>query len=65
MRTLSLDSITHELRTPLTSIKGAASTLLASEDVNAEDRRGLLNIVDEKADRLNRLVGVAVKMAQL
>ena len=65
LRTLILDSITHELRTPLTSIKGAASTLLASEDVNADDRRELLTIVDEEADRLNRLVGEAVEMAQL
>ncbi len=65
LRTLILDSITHELRTPLTSIKGAASTLLASENVNAEDRRELLTIVDEEADRLNRLVGEAVEMAQL
>ena len=65
LRTLILDSITHELRTPLTSIKGAASTLLASEDVNAEDRRELLTIVDEEADRLNRLVREAVEMAQL
>ena len=65
LRTLILDSITHELRTPLTSIKGAASTLLTSEDVNAEDRRELLTIVDEEADRLNRLVGEAVEMAQL
>ena len=65
LRTLILDSITHELRTPLTSIKGAASTLLASDDVNAEDRRELLTIVDEEADRLNRLVGEAVDMAQL
>lgn len=65
LRTLILDSITHELRTPLTSIKGAASTLLHTSDVSAEDRRELLTIVDEEADRLNRLVGRAVEMAQL
>lgn len=65
LRTLILDSITHELRTPLTSIKGAASTLLYTEDVSAEDRRELLTIVDEEADRLNRLVSQAVEMAQL
>ncbi len=65
LRSLILDSITHELRTPLTSIKGAASTLLSNEDVSANDRRELLSIVDEEADRLNRLVGQAVEMAQL
>ena len=65
LRTLILDSITHELRTPLTSIKGAASTLLCTEDVSMEDRRELLTIIDEEADRLNHLVGQAVEMAQL
>lgn len=65
LRTLILDSITHELRTPLTSIKGAASTLLSTGNISEEDRRELLTIVDEEADRLNRLVGQAVEMAQI
>ena len=65
LRTLILDSITHELRTPLTSIKGAASTLLTNSDISASDRMELLTIVDEESDRLNRLVGRAVEMAQI
>ena len=65
LRTLILDSITHDLRTPLTSIKGAVGTLLSAENVHDSDRRELLTIVDEEADRLNRLVGQAVEMAQL
>ena len=65
LRTLILDSITHELRTPLTSIKGAASTLLTNAEVKEDSRRELLTIVDEEADRLNRLVGRAVEMAQI
>jgi two-component system sensor histidine kinase KdpD len=65
LRTLILDSITHELRTPLTSIKGATGTLLAMDHLKAEDRRELLTIVEEEADRLNRLVGQAVEMAQI
>ena len=65
LRTLILDSITHELRTPLTSIKGAAGALLASDNLSSEDRRELVSIVDEEADRLNRLIGQAVEMAQI
>ena len=65
LRTLILDSITHELRTPLTSIKGAASALLSTEQISEENRRELLTIVDEESDRLNRLVGQAVEMAQI
>lgn len=63
LRTLILDSITHELRTPLTSIKGATGTLLTMDNVAPEDRRELLTIIDEEADRLNHLVGQAVEMA--
>jgi two-component system sensor histidine kinase KdpD len=65
LRNLILDSITHELRTPLTSIKGAAGTLLTMNTVSAEDQRALLTIIDEEADRINRLVAQAVEMAQL
>jgi two-component system sensor histidine kinase KdpD len=65
LRNLILDSITHELRTPLTSIKGATGTLLSMDSVNAEDRRELLTIIDEESDRLNRLIGQAVEMAQI
>ena len=64
LRTLMIDSVTHELRTPLTSIKGAATTLLNGE-VNRADSQELLTIIDEEADRLNRLVSEAVEMAQL
>jgi two-component system sensor histidine kinase KdpD len=65
LRTLILDSITHELKTPLTSIKAATGTLQEMTDVSAEDRRDLLAVIDEEADRLNRLVGQAVEMAQI
>ena len=65
LRTLILDSITHELRTPLTSIKGAASALLMDEVGKSEQERELLAIIDEETDRLNRLIGEAMEMAQL
>ena len=65
MRSMMLDSITHELRTPLTSIKASATTLLSADSINAEDQRELLTVIDEEADRLNRLVAQAVEMAQL
>ena len=65
LRTLILDSITHELRTPLTSIKGATGTLLTAEGIGTDDQQELLTIIDEEADRLNRLVSQAVEMAQI
>ena len=65
LRTLMIDSITHELRTPLTAIKASATTLLSSAAISTEDRQDLLTVIDEEADRLNRLVSEAVEMTQL
>jgi two-component system sensor histidine kinase KdpD len=68
LRSLMIDSITHELRTPLTAIKAAATTLLqpaGENELDAADRTELLTVIDEESDRLNRLVGEAVEMAQL
>lgn len=64
LRSLMIDSVTHQLRTPLTSIKGAATSLLHS-DQSPEERREMLTIIDEESDRLNTLVAEAVEMAQL
>lgn len=64
MRTVMIDALTHELRTPLTAIKAAATTLL-SASLEAEDQRELLEVIDEEADRLNRLVERAVEVTQL
>jgi len=65
LRSLMIDSITHELRTPLTAIKAAATTLLQPGTLSDEGRTELLTVIDEESDRLNRLVGEAVEMAQL
>ena len=64
LRNLMIDSITHELRTPLTSIKGAVSALLTMP-VDEHNKIELLTVVDEEADRLNRMVSEALEMAQL
>lgn len=64
LRSALLDSITHEFRTPLTAIKASVTGLIANlgDDPGREE---LLTIIDEEADRLNRLVGEAALMAQL
>ncbi len=57
LMTTLLSSVSHDLRTPLTSIEGAASTLLTQEDkLSSEDRRRLLEMVNEESHHLNRLV---------
>ena len=65
LRSALLDAVTHEFRTPLTSIKAAASTLASSVQLDDAARRDLVAVVEEEADRLNRLVGEAAEMAQL
>src|SRR5215510_10602633 len=53
-------------RAPLTSIKGSISSLRsAGTALNAAQREDLLAVIEEESDRLNRLVGEAVEMAQL
>lgn len=65
LRTALLDSVTHEFRTPLTSIKASVTTLLSGTGLDDSGKRDLLAVIDEEADRLNRLVGEASEMAQL
>lgn len=65
LRTALLDAVTHEFRTPLTSIKAAVSTLSSEVELDDLGRRDLLAVIEEEADRLNRLVGDAAEMAQL
>jgi two-component system, OmpR family, sensor histidine kinase KdpD len=57
-----LDSLAHDINTPLTSIKAAATSLLTKA---APDERELLTIIDEEADRLNRLASEVIAMARI
>jgi two-component system sensor histidine kinase KdpD len=64
-----LDAVTHDIRTPLTSIKASVTTLLdemradGAVKLDTSERREMLEIINEEADRLNRfsesLVGLA------
>src|SRR5581483_3856378 len=65
LRTALLDSVTHEFRTPLTSIKASVTSLLEPFDLDNSQRTELLTVINEEADRLNRLVGEAAEMARL
>jgi two-component system, OmpR family, sensor histidine kinase KdpD len=65
LRSALLDSVTHEFKTPLTGIKASVTTLLMKNKLDEEARQELLTIINEEADRLNRLVGEATEMAKL
>ncbi|HEY6466126.1 MAG TPA: ATP-binding protein [Candidatus Acidoferrales bacterium] len=65
LRTALLDAVTHALRTPLTSIKASVTNLLSQHNLDEDQKRELLTIINEESDRLNRLVGEAGEMASL
>ncbi len=50
-----ISSLSHELRTPLTAINGWSETLLDSEDLGHETRRGV-KIISREAKRLTEMV---------
>ena len=55
MQTDFISSLSHELRTPLTAITGWSETLLGSDDLNMQTRRGM-NIIHKEAGRLTEMV---------
>jgi two-component system sensor histidine kinase KdpD len=65
LRSALLDSVTHELRTPLTAIRAAATSLLGQPQLPEAERTEMYTVVDEESQRLDRLIGEAVEMAQL
>src|ERR1017187_5320286 len=62
LKSALLDSLAHDIKTPLTSIKAAVTSLLGSAP--GADRE-LLTIINEEADRLNRLAAEVIAMARV
>ena len=65
LKSVLLDAIAHDFKTPLTSIKAAATSLLEDLSFNKRQRGDLLIVIDEECDRINRVIGQAIEMAQL
>jgi PAS domain S-box-containing protein len=58
--------VSHELRTPLTSIKGYATSLLATDvELDAATQRDFLQRIVEEEDRMAELVSSLLEMSQL
>jgi two-component system, OmpR family, sensor histidine kinase KdpD len=63
LKSALLDALAHDFKTPLTSIKAAATSLLGQPRPDAD--RELMTIIDEEADRLNRLVAEVLEMVRI
>src|SRR5471030_1705214 len=61
-----LTSLSHDLRTPLASILGAATTLIAGQNLYDIKQTGeLLATIREEAERMDRFVGNLLDMSRL
>lgn len=66
IKTRFLAMISHELRTPLASIKGFASTLLASDITWDDDsRQEFIEIINTESDKLTELVDHLLDLSRL
>jgi K+-sensing histidine kinase KdpD len=65
MRNTILSSISHDLRTPLATIKGAASSLLENEFIDAGARQEVTRALYHEADRLDKQVKNLLNMSRL
>ncbi|MBU7008599.1 two-component system histidine kinase PnpS [Phosphitispora fastidiosa] len=65
MKTDFVANVSHELRTPLTSIKGFVETLLDGALKEPETARHFLEIINDEADRLNRLIGDLLSLSRI
>jgi two-component system, OmpR family, phosphate regulon sensor histidine kinase PhoR len=63
MRSQFVANVSHELKTPLTSIKGFAETLKYVED--NETREKFLNIINDEAERLSRLISDILSLSKI
>ncbi len=65
-RSALVGAVSHDLRTPLASIKAAVSTLRGEfVTIPTEDRRVLLETIEDQCDRLTGLVANLLDMARL
>jgi len=52
----SVEAVAHDLRVPLTSIRSFAEILLEHDDVETEERKEFLQIIQKESRRLTRMV---------
>lgn len=65
-KTALISSVSHDLRTPLAAITASATSLLSFEEgLNPADRRSMLAIIRDQAERLNRYTANLLSLGKL
>lgn len=66
LKTTLLHAVSHDLRTPITIIKTAASNLQALRgQLSPQEKQEMTQVIEQEADRLDRLVGNLLDMSRL
>jgi len=65
MRSDFAANVSHEIKTPLTAIQGFVETLCQGSDVDPEEMKRFLGIIDKHAKRLSAIVDDLMQLARL
>lgn len=65
LKSVMIDALAHDLKTPLTAIEAAGGMLLEAIEVSEEQRRDLLQVIQEESQRLRRIVDEAIHLARI
>lgn len=60
-----LSQVSHEVRTPMTSIRSLSEALLETDDIEHEQARRFLHIINEESIRMTRLLDGILDMSAL
>ena len=64
LKSVMIDALAHELKTPLTAIEAAAD-ILHTGRISPAQRDDLVNVVQQEAHRLRRLMSEAIHLARI
>jgi signal transduction histidine kinase len=60
-----LSQVSHELRTPMTSIRSFSEILVSSGDIDEEQSRRFLSVIQHESERLTRLLDEILELSRL
>jgi two-component system sensor histidine kinase KdpD len=65
LKSVMIDALAHDLKTPLTAIEAASDMLLGPANVSSAQRQDLLEVVQQEASGLRRIVEEAIHLARI